>query len=445
MSHIGISGGRCIGLLVRTASGAPQASIDQTLAGLKRLGMTVRPYAIVATPEGDVTASAGGDWIRSMRRKVLHTWHGVAPHAGRFACAPMRYVRTLGHAVLRRRAGLADFSQAVRLTADLRRDGIVHLHTVDPAAASVAEAVGRLTGMRFSMSIPNHAIDAAERSSLQRSLRAAQFTLASTDAGVQAAKALAPKAAVQRVYPGVDYRRYTPKLRCQSSSVPLMLAGGEPRADWDLAALIDASKRLAAVGHRVRCEVAGPLRDRGRTQAQIDRHGLHDSIRLVGPLSEGQWIERLARAALFVQVPSAGVEIFPNGIPSGLLEAMAMGLPAIAVRSRATEECVRHGSNGCLVSAGDGAGLFEAIHALLTRPRLGEKLGRSARETVIERFDSDVNLRTLQQLLNDAAQRSMCLGRQSANASATRVRLHQTASPLSASSRTASRSEWHHA
>ncbi len=445
MSHDGIAGGRTIGLLVRASSGAPEGGMDQTLAGLRRLGMTVRPYAIAATPEGEVTASAGGSWIRKVRRKALHTWHRVAPHAGRFARAPFRYVRSLGHAVLRRRAGWADFSHAVRLAADLRRDGIVHLHTVDPAAASVAAAVGRLTGMRFSMSIPSHAIGMAERASLQRSLRAAQFALASTDAAVQAARALAPKAAVQRVYPGVDYRRYTPKLRCPSGSVPLMLAGGEPRADWDLAALIDASRRLAALGIRVRCEVAGPLRDLGRTQAQIDLHGLHDSIRLVGPLSEGQWTERLARAVLFVQVPSAGVEVFPSGIPSGLLEAMAMGLPAIAVRSRATEECVRHGTNGCLVSAGDGAGLFEAIHALLTRPRLGEKLGRSARETVVERFDSDVNLRTLQQLLQDAARRSVVQSRQHASALATCGAPHRIALPLSPSRQTVSRSEWHHA
>ncbi len=445
MPHNGIAGGRYIGLLVRTSPGAPDPGIDQTLAGLRRLGMTVRPYAIAATPEGEVAASSGGGWIRKVRCSVLHTWHRVAPHAGRFARAPIRYVRSLGHAVLRRRAGLADFSQAVRLSADLRRDGIVHLHTVDPAAALVAEAVGRLTGMRFSMSIPSYAIDMVERASLQRSLRAAQFTLASTDAGVQAARALAPKAAVQRVYPGVDYRRYTPKLRCQSGSVPLIVAVGEPRADWDLAALIDASRRLAALAIRLRCEVTGPLRDLGHTQAQIDLHGLHDCIRLVGPLSESQWTERLARAALFVQVPSAGVEIFPSGIPSGLLEAMAMGLPAIAVRSRATEECVRHGTNGCLVSAGDGAGLFEAIHALLTRPRLGEKLGRSARETVVERFDSDINLRTLQQLLQDAARRSMLLRRQVASASTMRGPLYQTASPLSTSSRNVSGSEWRHA
>ena len=445
MSHDGIAGGRHIGLLVRTSSGAPDAGLDQTLAGLRRLGMTVRPYVVAMTTEEADPAMNGGHWIHTARRRALRAWHRVAPHANRFARAPLRYVRGLGHALVRRRAGMADFSRAVQLAADLMRDGIVHLHTVDQGAASVAETVGRLTGVRFSMSIPSHAINVAERASLKRSLRVAHFALASTDAGVQAAKALAPRASVQRVYPGVDYRRYTPKLRCHSGSVPLMLAVGEPRADWDLTALIDASRRLVALGIRVRCEVAGPLRDLGRTQAQIDLHGLHDSIRLVGPLSEGQWTERLARAALFVQVPSAGVEIFPGGIPSGLLEAMAMGLPAIAVRSRATEECVRHGTNGCLVSAGDGAGLFEAIHALLTRPRRCEKLGRSARETVVERFDSDVNLRTLQQLLQDAARRSAVLSRQVASASAKPGALHRGAAPLSPSCRTVSRSEWHHA
>jgi glycosyltransferase involved in cell wall biosynthesis len=187
--------------------------------------------------------------------------------------------------------------------------------------------------------------------------------------------------------------------------VPLVLALGEPRVQWDIGVLIEACRSLLAKGVSLRCEVVGPMRDLLRTQAQIDRHGLHDCIRLVGPLTEGQLAERYSRAAVFVQLPSMASAPLPSGIPRGLLEAMAMGLPVIAERTRVAEECVTHGSDGWLVSRNDPNGLFEAVHAVLARPRLGERFGRQARETVIERFDNDVNLRTLQQLLENASRR----------------------------------------
>ncbi|MEQ1804464.1 MAG: glycosyltransferase [Burkholderiaceae bacterium] len=369
----------------------------ETIAGLERLGLRPRLYALDAATDNAASARDAG---RSQ------PFRQVAMHLQRLATAPLRYLIALTSAALRHRAGLAEFALAVRLTQTLQRDGIVHVHACDLACASLAQSVACLSGMRFSTSLASQTLDAANRRALERSVSAAHFTLLPTDTALRAVKEIAPRAAVHRVYPSVDSRHYSPKLRSRPASVPLLLAVGEARARWDMAPLVEACRRLAQGGTVLRCEVVGAAHDLPSLQAQIDRCGLRDRVRLVGPLSASKLMERYSRAAIFVQVPSVAAHASLAGIPPGLLEAMAMGMPVIAARTPATEECVTHASSGWLVASGDASQLFDAIQRLLVEPRLGESLGKKARETAVERFDCDTNLQTLQQLLEDASRRA---------------------------------------
>lgn len=380
---------RHVGLLVDRSSWAAEAAVGEagvreTMMGLDRLGLRSRLYELDGAATGTEVAP---------RRIAEFT----ASHARALALTPLRYLATLGRAALRKRAGWAEFGAAVRLASTLRRDGIAHLHACDPVSASLAETVARLTGMRFSM-----AASVTLDESMQRPLAAAHFALLPTDAALRAARAIAPRATVHRAYPGVDHRHYCPKLRSRPASVPLLLAVGEPRTKWDLTPLIEACRRMAQSGITLRCEVVGAAPDLPRLQSHVDRCGLRDLMRLVGPLSESRLMERYARAAIFVQVAHVTPQGSVAGIPTGLLEAMAMGLPVIATRSPATEECVTHASSGWLVPGDDAAQLFDAIRRLLIEPRLGENLGKQARETIVGRFDRDANLRALQQLLEEA-------------------------------------------
>ncbi len=404
MAHPDFAFCRNIGLLVARSPLAAETAVGETgvretIAGLERLGLRPRLYAMDAATQDaapGVTAFGAGE---------TRAWSRIANHARRLKIAPLRYLTALAGAAWRRRAGLAEFGVAVRLANLLRRDGIVHLHAFDLSAASLSESVARLTGLRFSTSMAPVMLDEVNCRAVQRCLSAAHFALLPTDTALRTVQSIAPRAAVHRAYPGVDYRHYSPKLRGRPSSVPLLLAVGEPRAAWDLAPLIEACRLIAQRGIALRCEVVGGARDLPRLQALIDRSGLRDRVRLVGPLSASRLMERYSRAAVFVQVPSIATQPLLAGIPAGLLEAMAMGLPVIATRTPATEECVTHASNGWLIPRGDAAQLCDAIQRLLVEPRLGEGLGKQARETVIERFDIDLNLQTLKGLLEEALPR----------------------------------------
>jgi spore coat protein SA len=77
----------------------------------------------------------------------------------------------------------------------------------------------------------------------------------------------------------------------------------------------------------------------------------------------------------------------PEGMPMVLLEASACGLPLIATRLGGIPEVVQDGTNGLLVDSPQDPGeLAEKILALLQDPALRERLGRTARERILERF-----------------------------------------------------------
>ena len=69
-----------------------------------------------------------------------------------------------------------------------------------------------------------------------------------------------------------------------------------------------------------------------------------------------------------------------------LVEAMACGLPAIAVDSHGPKEIVEHGSTGWLVEADDVEGLAAAMIEAVNQPDERRRRGREAHDDVRERY-----------------------------------------------------------
>ncbi len=99
----------------------------------------------------------------------------------------------------------------------------------------------------------------------------------------------------------------------------------------------------------------------------------------------------LAAADIFV-LPSLW-----EGLPIGLLEAMAMGKAVIATRVDGTKEVVRHDENGILVSPGDVPALAEALICLGKDETLRNKIRQKAMETVRQQFNAAVMTREIEQ------------------------------------------------
>lgn len=126
------------------------------------------------------------------------------------------------------------------------------------------------------------------------------------------------------------------------------------------------------------CRIAGdgPLGDALRLQV-VDS-GLLDQVRFVGHIDD---------------MPGfySGVDIYiqpseTEGLPLGLLEALACGLPAVATDVGGTSEVVRDGVEGYLIQSGDSFALADAMSRLLDRRDVRLEMGRAARKRVCAKF-----------------------------------------------------------
>ncbi|HZT33113.1 MAG TPA: glycosyltransferase [Bryobacteraceae bacterium] len=94
----------------------------------------------------------------------------------------------------------------------------------------------------------------------------------------------------------------------------------------------------------------------------------------------------LPGSALFVYITRS------EGLGSGVLLAMAAGVPVLASDVGGLPEIVRHGENGWLTENQPGA-IAAALRALLAGPEPARRLAAAARRTVEEKFSLEILVR----------------------------------------------------
>jgi glycosyltransferase involved in cell wall biosynthesis len=113
-------------------------------------------------------------------------------------------------------------------------------------------------------------------------------------------------------------------------------------------------------------------------EEQIHARGLEPRVHLGGWIYDPVTVLRNCDAFVL----SSRFEGFPNA----LLEAMALGLPAISFDCPSgPAEIIRHEVDGLLVAAGDVVALAAAIRRTLSDEQFRERLGAEA-VRVVERF-----------------------------------------------------------
>jgi len=98
---------------------------------------------------------------------------------------------------------------------------------------------------------------------------------------------------------------------------------------------------------------------------------------------------------------AADIFVLPSlweGLPIGLLEAMAMRKAVIGTRVDGTREVLRDGDNGLMVEPGDVEALAAAVVRLVEDKALRESLRARAYETVRQRFDAVTMTRAIEDI-----------------------------------------------
>ena len=152
-----------------------------------------------------------------------------------------------------------------------------------------------------------------------------------------------------------------------------LLFVGRLSKEKNLGFLVDALSELVAAGRDYYLIIVGDGPDRPRVTAQAEKMGLARRVVFTGALAPNQ-VQQFYRAA----------DVFVFASPHEtqglvLLEAMANGLPVVAVDSPASSELMGGGESGLLVSA-DPSQMATAVRKVAETPEVSERLGQRGRE-----------------------------------------------------------------
>jgi glycosyltransferase involved in cell wall biosynthesis len=133
---------------------------------------------------------------------------------------------------------------------------------------------------------------------------------------------------------------------------------------------------------RFRLLLAGAGSDRARLESLARELGISDRVTFTGFVEDVDSIYAALNIFLFPSLAE------PLG--SSLLDAMACGLPCIAVASGSVPEVIENGVNGLLLPWPPAPSAFaDAIGDLVANPSDAARLGAAARETIAARFSAD--------------------------------------------------------
>jgi colanic acid/amylovoran biosynthesis glycosyltransferase len=307
-----------------------------------------------------------------------------------------------------RQKGLRRLLQATVLREEMERAGIDHAHAhFATAAARLANLAWRMEGPSYS--VTTHAKDIYHEEvrldHLRDKLAPARFVATVSNANRDHLDRLLDLDGRLEVVPNsVDLRRLGP-ARTAAGEPGLVLTVArlvEKKGIGDLVeacGLLQARPALAGAGLRLEVVGEGPLR--GRLEAAAERLGVNARFR--GPLPHELALARYRSAAVYCLPCVVAESGDRDGLPTSVLEAMALGVPVVTTVVSGLPEAVLHERTGLLVPEHDPEALAEAIERLLTDPELGARLAAEARRRVEARFSLERNAARLRALFPGAA------------------------------------------
>lgn len=183
----------------------------------------------------------------------------------------------------------------------------------------------------------------------------------------------------------------------------LLLAVGRMIPKKSPLTTIAAFASAAGPGHRLEMIGDGPLLEPARTEAA--RLGVADRVHFLGLQPHGVVREKMARAAVFLQHSVTDAEGNEEGLPIAIQEAMASGAVVISTRHAGIPDAVESGADGLLVAEGDLAGYKAALAAVLGDDALRLRLAEAARRRAVEKFDTRVLHRKVEEVILAAVRR----------------------------------------
>ncbi len=177
---------------------------------------------------------------------------------------------------------------------------------------------------------------------------------------------------------GADEMASMPHAEAWQLGTPLrLITVGRLTRGKNARAIVEALPAIRAAHPQVHLDILGEGEEMIFLQKRIAELGLKSRVTLHGNVTHEQVIDRLAKAHLFV-FPTQVKE----GFPKALLEALAVGLPAVA----SSVSVIPHLIRGCgmVLEATGPQDIARAVLKLADRPAEWPAMGRRARQVASE-------------------------------------------------------------
>jgi glycosyltransferase involved in cell wall biosynthesis len=305
-----------------------------------------------------------------------------------------------------RGARAQEVHQALALALEVHRRRIGHLHAhFGNTATSVARLAARFACIPYTFTAHGSDIfhESVDPADLRQKLSDAAAVVTVTDHIHSYLKSVyGPVASrAERIYSGLELSWYP--YRSPDERPPHIVAVGRLEERKGYADLIAACALLKERGRTFRCSIigSGPLATELRRE--IARVGLESVIELSGSRPNSHVIKQMRNAAVFAAPCREANNGDRDGLPTALLEAMALGTPCVATSITGIAEAVRDGVTGLLVPESNAHALADAVQRLLDDAALRVDLAGRARRLMEEEFDVRRTAARLRELFTSCA------------------------------------------
>lgn len=305
-------------------------------------------------------------------------------------------------------AAANDVCQALMLARHVRERGIGHLHAhFGNVATSVARLAARFAGISYSFTA--HARDIFHTkvvpAELARKLAQAKAVITVSEFNLAFLRQHYGSAAdgVRRIYNGIDMTDFAYAEPCDRP--PVIITVGRLVDKKGFADLVDACAVLAAKGRRFQCQIVGSGPLEASLAAQIARLGLADRVQMLG-LRRQEEVKQLIQGAAVMAAPCVvGADNDQDGLPTVILESMALGTPCVSTDVTGIPEVLHDQVTGLMVPQHAPAALAAALEQLLDDADLRLRLAANARRLMETDFDIDRNAARIRAVFEEPVRR----------------------------------------
>jgi glycosyltransferase involved in cell wall biosynthesis len=158
-----------------------------------------------------------------------------------------------------------------------------------------------------------------------------------------------------------------------------------------LPTLVRACGVLKERGIEFQCRIIGTGEEEEALQSAISDNGLNHSVEMVGPLPQAEVAKEIARASVVAAPCVVGADGNRDGLPTVILEAMALGTPCVSTDVTGIPEVVKHGETGLIVPQYNAVGLADAMLRLIDDAETRAEYAGAGRRLIEREFDATSN------------------------------------------------------